>query len=112
MENKSFIEFFNELAKEDKSNDIWYIPEFARLTGSAKSGLLISYFYQKSNCGKIHPIRLTNKQIEKDLNFSRGEVIFAKKKIKELDFVEIKREGHPSATWYYINWSKIITKKE
>jgi len=100
----------DKLANDDKSNDVWYIPQFAKITKTTKSGLLLSYLLKKSNNRKINPIRITNEQIEDDLLFSKGEVIFAKKKIKKLDFVVTKREGHPPATWYYIDWSKIINE--
>jgi len=94
---KDFLKLLNQ-------RPIAYYPIYRTITGSTTAGILLSqlmYWFSKKN--KIYK---TDKEIMSETLLSKKELETAKKRIKNLSFIEVTREGIPAKTYYKIDWKK------
>jgi len=64
-----------------------YYPIFSKITKSVPAGIMLSYIVELSE--DINPIQITNEELAKDLYFTTSTIIRAKKKFKELPFIDV-----------------------
>jgi hypothetical protein len=81
---------------------IAYFPLYKDLTTSTTAGVLLSqlmYWF-----GKKDKFYKTDNDILEETHLTASELKAAKKKIKNLPFISITREGVPAKTYYEIKW--------
>ncbi len=81
---------------------IAYYPLYRQLTGSTTGGILLSqlmYWFSKKD-----KIFKTDKEIMSETLLTENELRTAKKRIKNLNFITVTREGIPGKTYYKIDW--------
>ena len=83
---------------------ILYYPIYREITGSITAGILLSQLIYWFNV-KFKFFK-TDKELREEIGLSENEFRSAKKKIKNLDFISVKKEGLPAKTWYEIDWEK------
>lgn len=91
-----------ELLQQLNQRPIAYYPVYREITGSTTAGILLSqlmYWFAKKD-----KIFKTDEEIRAEIHLTADEFKSAKKKIKELDFITVTREGVPAKTYYEINW--------
>lgn len=86
------------------SRAIVYRPECTELTGNVKSGLLLSYLIDNTT-PENNKLKATDQELTDALSTTINEVRSAKKKLG--DIVEIKIEGLPASTIYYVDWKRV-----
>jgi hypothetical protein len=82
-----------------------YYPIYAVGTGSIPCAVALSqllYWFSTSK-DKIYK---TDSELKEETGLSDKEVRTVKKKLKELEFLNITREGVPARTFYEIDWEK------
>jgi hypothetical protein len=92
----------NEILKILNQRPIAYYPIYRQITGSTTAGILLSqlmYWFSKKD--KFYK---TDADIIEETMLTKKELETAKKKIKQLSFISITREGIPAKTYYQIDW--------
>ena len=92
----------NILVKKLNEKPIAFYPIYVDITGSITSGLLLSqlmYWFSKKD-----KIFKTDSELMSETKLSTNELRNAKKKIKNLPFITVSREGLPAKTFYKIDW--------
>jgi len=90
-----------------KQRPIAYYPIYRDIAGSITGGILLSqlmYWFKIKD--KFYK---TDKELKRELNFTDSELRGAKRKIRDLDFISVKKEGLPAKNYYKINWEKYRT---
>lgn len=83
---------------------IAYYPIYKQITGSMSGAVLLSqimYWFSKKD--KFYK---TNKDFRDELGLSEAEMKAAKKRVREMPFITVKRQGVPAKTYYTIDWEK------
>lgn len=96
-----------ELLQQLNQRPIAYYPVYREITGSTTAGILLSqlmYWFAKKD-----KIFKTDEEIRAEIYLTVDEFKSAKKKIKELNFITVTREGVPAKTYYEINWEMYQT---
>jgi len=92
----------NNILKILNQRPIAYYPIYREITGSTTAGILLSqlmYWFSKKD--KFHKV---DQEIQEETLLTKKELENAKKKLKDLVFITITREGIPAKTYYEINW--------
>ena len=95
------------LLRQLNQKPIAYYPIYRQLTGSTTSGILLSqlmYWFSKQD--KFYK---TDSELMEETFLTVKELKNAKSKIKELDFIDVTREGVPAKTFYRIDWEMYQT---
>ncbi len=97
-----------KLFSELNDKPVVYHSVYARITGSVTAGLLLSQivYWNKVSGGEFYK---TDKEWQEELVMGERELRNAKKKLKELGFVKIKRKGVPAKTYYTLDINRLIT---
>ena len=88
---------------------IAYFPAYADLTGSVKAGLLLSqlmYWWSAKNGDTFDH---TDEDLRAETRLSIEELKQAKKRLKQMGFIEITRQGLPARTFYTIDIDALTT---
>lgn len=92
------------LLKRLHQRPISHYPIYTELTKSSTAGILLSqimyWFSQKNKFYK------TDADFKEETKLTENELRSAKRAIKNLDFIEVMREGIPAKTYYQIDWEK------
>ena len=90
-----------------------YYPIFSKITKNTTAGIVLSYIVELTQYK--NPIRITNEELAKDLHFTTSTIMRAKKRIKELPFIDISviKEKDPKGyiigiiTEYKVDFKKL-----
>ena len=102
MDIKEVLEQFQELP-------IAYHKIYAKITGSITAGLLLSQLLYWDLIMKHKDFYKTDKDWCGELSIGLYELKSAKKRLLELDLINIDRRGVPAKTYYKANVDNIIT---
>jgi len=99
-----------ELFKNLNKRPIAYYPAYAEITGSVKSGILLSQIMYWHQAMKEEPFYKKESEWLDELAMGRKEFKGAKATLEKLGLISVSVEGNKRQTFYYPEVDKIIEK--
>ena len=99
----------NILLKEFSERPIAYQPIYAKITGSATAGILLSQLVYWHYAMKEKEFYKTDNDFCNELSLGLYELRGAKKKLQELGVVIVNRKGVPAKTYYKVDIKRLFT---
>lgn len=96
------------LFDEFNEKPIVYHRIYAKIGGGVTAGLLLSQLVYWAKAMKYKEFYKTDKDFREELCMGKYELSGAKKKLKDLGIITMKRKGIPAKTYYTVDISKII----
>lgn len=95
----------NDVLRALNQRPIAYYPIYVAGTGSVCAAVALSQIMYYFGLGK-DKIEKTDTELRQETGLSDKEMRTVKKRLKELPFLKITREGVPAKTYYEIDWEK------